>query len=353
MLRSDSTVKTLNQYVVGVRKRQWIYMHVHHPENKHIGKAGGMFSLHVMLHTALCVLTPRGLAVSLSSAVNRTHISGNEAATAVLSSDDITVEDLKCNLGQWRYWPTQGQKGQQWGPFPGWSLMKRSLLWHKSWSDEDQRKLKTSPSRHILNAIASITLGPSRREAPVSGDGVTLITTSETDSDGTVYAGISLHVSTITSMSCSPQKRLLDMEFDLIFLDAKLVDDAGSVVPEWLWNVVKQRDTVCYGDPAMIGPINDGLQAWADGGDTQFHCWTLPCFAYKRSPQPGDEFKTEQASVCIWSAKTLPTMVCPVCMYHRHVDVHSDTARPRRVLCFHCPLYTHSYRRSSPLAARK
>ena len=186
LLRSDATVRTLNEFVEDVRKRQWIYLHVRHPDNKLIEKAGGMFCLHVMPHTATCLLTPRGLAVSFASAVNRTLISGYDAATAILSSGDITLKDLKCNLAQWRYWPTYGKKGQQWGPFPDWSLMRRSVLWHKSWSEEDQRKMRAPPSRHILSAIASLTLGPSRREAPVTGDGVTVIRTTETGTDRTI-----------------------------------------------------------------------------------------------------------------------------------------------------------------------
>ena len=102
-----------------------------------------MFCLHVKRHTATCVLTPRGLAVSFTSAVYSTLISGPEAKTAIMSSADISVKDLKCNLAQWRYWPSYGKKGQQWGPYPDWSLMRRSVLWHKSWSEEDQRKMKT------------------------------------------------------------------------------------------------------------------------------------------------------------------------------------------------------------------
>ena len=43
MLRSDSTVKTLKNCVEGVRKRQWIYMHVHHPDNNLMHKDVGMF----------------------------------------------------------------------------------------------------------------------------------------------------------------------------------------------------------------------------------------------------------------------------------------------------------------------
>ena len=59
-------------------------------------------------------------------------------------------------------------------------------------------------------------------------------------------------------MTTPPQKHLLDMEFDLIFLDprfALLVDSGPNVVPQWLWDVVKHRDTVCYGDPACIEMI--------------------------------------------------------------------------------------------------
>ena len=63
LLRSDATVRTLNDFVENVRKRQWIYLHVRHPDNKPIEKAGGMFCLHVMPHTATCVLTPRGCVV--------------------------------------------------------------------------------------------------------------------------------------------------------------------------------------------------------------------------------------------------------------------------------------------------
>jgi hypothetical protein len=48
LLRHDATVKTLNDFVEDVRKRQWIYLHVRHPDNKLIENAGGMFRLHVV-----------------------------------------------------------------------------------------------------------------------------------------------------------------------------------------------------------------------------------------------------------------------------------------------------------------
>ena len=51
-------MRTLNDFVEDVRKRQWIYLHVRHPDNKLIEKAGGMVCLHIMRNTAMCVLTP-------------------------------------------------------------------------------------------------------------------------------------------------------------------------------------------------------------------------------------------------------------------------------------------------------
>ena len=286
--------------------------------------------------------------MSFTSAVNRTLISGPEAATAILSSADISVKDLKCNLAQWRCWPSYRKKGQQWGPFPDWSLMRRSVLWHKSWSEEGQRKMKTPPSRYLLTAISTLTLGPSRREAPVTGDGVTLITTTETGADGEIYLGISLRVCTTPTMTTPPQKRLLDMEFDLIFLDPRFalcVDHAANVVPQWLWDVMKNGDTVCYEDHGCSDMIDEGLQAWADNADTQFHCWKLPVYVHKKSPTQADEWKTKEAAAYIWSAKTLPALVCPVGMFSRRFDVHTDTPRPRRVVRVSCTPYPHSYRR--------
>ena len=105
------------------------------------------------------------------------------------------------------------------------------------------------------------------------------------------------------------------MEFDLIFLEPRftlLVDSGPSVVPQWLWDVVKHRDTVCYEDPACIEMIDDGLQTWANEAEILIHCWKIPLFAYKKFPTQADEWKTEEAAAYIWSAKTLPTLVCPV-----------------------------------------
>ena len=156
-------------------------------------------------------------------------------------------------------------------------------------------------------------------------------------------------------MTSPPQKRLLDMEFDLIFLEPRFalcVDPAANVFPQWLWDVMKNCDTGCYGDPGCIDMIDDGLQAWADDVDTQLHCWKLPVHAQKKSPTQADEWKTEEAAAYIWSAKTLPALVCPVRMFSRCFDVHTDTARPRRVVGVYCTSYPHSYRRSSPSSAR-
>ena len=44
LLWHDATVKTLNDFVDNMRKRQWIYLHVNHPDNKLIAKDVGMFS---------------------------------------------------------------------------------------------------------------------------------------------------------------------------------------------------------------------------------------------------------------------------------------------------------------------
>ena len=165
--------------------------------------------------------------------------------------------------------------------------MRRRALWHKSWSEEDQRKMRAPPSRHILSAIASLTLGPSRCEAPVTSNGVTLMMTTETGTDGTIYRGISLRVCTTTGTTTLSQKCLLDMEFGLIFLDLRFalcVEPAANVVPEWLWDVMKNRDTICYGEPSCIDMIDDELQAWADDADRQLHCWNLPVYAHKKSP---------------------------------------------------------------------
>ena len=169
-----------------------------------------------------------------------------------------------------------------------------------------------------MTAISTLTLGPSRREAPVTGDGVTLITTAKTSTDREIYPGIRLRVCTTPTITTAPQKRLLDMEFDLIFLDRRFalcVDPAANVVPQWLWDVMKNRDTVCYGDPGCIDMIDDGLQAWADDADIELYWWKLPVYAHKKSPTQADEWKTKEEAAYIWSAKTLPALVCPVCMF--------------------------------------
>ena len=44
LLRHDATVKTLTTFVEDIRKRQWIYLHVNHPDNKLIAKTVGMLS---------------------------------------------------------------------------------------------------------------------------------------------------------------------------------------------------------------------------------------------------------------------------------------------------------------------
>ena len=86
------------------------------------------------------------------------------------------------------------------------------------------------------------------------------------------------------------------MEFDLIFLDPRftsLVYSGPSVVLQWLWDVVKHCDTVCYGDPACIETIDGGMRAWAIATEILIHCWKIPLSAYKKLPRQADEWKTE------------------------------------------------------------
>jgi hypothetical protein len=316
LLRQDATVKTLSTFVADVRKRQWIHLHLRHPENKLIKKAGGM-PCSSPLSGASCVRTPRGLAVSLACATYYTYIPGLDAATAALMVKEITVNDLKCNLGQWRYWPSAGKKGQQWGPFPDWKLLKRALLWHKTWSDEDQRKV--NPSRHLGTAISEICVGPSRREPVLTGDGVAVITTTETGPTGDVFEGISLRLCTTPNMTTPPEKRLLDMKFDLIFVDPRLLlmQDDPTALPQWLWDLMKEADTVAYGDTECLQMMNDGVQRY----DAWHRWWRLPLYLYKKSPKQGDDWKTDESAVWIWSPANLPTFVCPVCLFAYFPDV--------------------------------
>ena len=65
-------------------------------------------------------------------------------------------------------------------------------------------------------------------------------------------------------------------------------------------------------DPTCIETINDGLQAWANEAEILIHWWKIALFPYKKFPTQADEWKTEEAAAYIWSAKTLPTLVCPV-----------------------------------------
>jgi hypothetical protein len=281
------------------------------------------------------------------------HISGVEEATAILSSTDIGLKDLKCNLGQWRYWPSAGKKGKQWGPFPEWSLLRRAVLWHKSWTEDEQRKIE-SPSRHLMTAISALSVGPCKRVPPVTGDGVTSICTTETAPNGDVYTGITLRLCSTPNITTPPEKRFLDMEFDLIFLDPRLLLglDSPTHFPEWLWDVIKNRDTICYGDPDSVEMIEKGLGVWIVDRSFDLRLWSFPVFTYIAKPSPNDAWKTTETGCYIWSAKTLPTAVCPVCMFSSRFDMHATTARPRRVVRVCCTSYSHSYRRSSPWAAR-
>ena len=129
------------------------------------------------------------------------------------------------------------------------------------------------------------------------------------------------------------------------------MDSGPNVVPQWLCDVVKHHKTVCYGDPASIERIDDGLQAWANEAEILIHCWKTLLFAYKKLPTQADEWETQEAAAYIWSAKTLPALVCPVCMFSRRFDMHTDTARPCRAVRVSCTPYPQSYRRSSPWAA--
>ena len=61
--------------------------------------------------------------------------------------------------------------------------------------------------------------------------------------------------------------------------------------------------------------IDEGLQAWADNADIKLHWWKLRVYTHKKSPTQAEEWKTEEAAAYIWSAKTLPALVCPVCMF--------------------------------------